>query len=280
MQLQASGLLQQPRLIEIRAEGIIFRMRSEPVHPIKFWPSLAEWWRDRRARHSFVRTAGELVGNLWEFMRNSTPEQRRRRFGDIDFDWENRVNTTSGTVSWRDRLVGAFTSGYQPTEPALFHEMLGSLPIDFRSFTFVDLGSGKGRALLLASDYPFRRIVGVELIPGLHRAAQKNLSTYKSDTQKCFAIESTCGDVREFSFPKEPLLIYLFNPFPESILEQVIANLERSLAEHPRPIFIVYHNPALSAVVVRSGVFARIGGSHQYSLLANQEGRRLMEQRS
>ena len=280
MQLRAGGLLQQPRLVKIRTEGIIFRMCSKAARQITIRLSLAKWWRDRRARHSFTRTAAEFVTNLWEFIRSSTPEQRRRRFGDIDFDWENRVDTTSATVSWRDRLVGAFTSGYQPTEPSLFHEMLGSLRIDFRSFTFVDLGSGKGRALLLASDYRFRRIVGVELIPDLHRIAQQNLNAYKSAAQKCFAIESICGDVREFSLPKEPLLIYLFNPFLESVLEQVIANLERSLAEHPRPIFIVYHNPALSAVVVRSGVFARIGGSHQYSLLANQEGRRLMEQRS
>ena len=68
--------------------------------------------------------------------------------------------------------------------------MLASLNIDFREFTFIDIGSGKGRALLLAADYPFRRILGLELLPGLYRVAQQNIRQFKSDSQRCFAIEA------------------------------------------------------------------------------------------
>ena len=106
-----------------------------------------------------------FAAELWGFLRDSTPEQRRRRYGDVEYDWDHRVDTTSATVGWRDRLLGVFHSAYQPTEPALFHEMLAALNITFEDFTFIDLGSGKGRALLMASDYPFLRIVGVELLP-------------------------------------------------------------------------------------------------------------------
>ena len=93
----------------------------------------------------------------------------------MEYDWEHRVNTTSGTVGWRERLLGVFHSPYQPTDAALFQEMMASLPIDFSEFTFMDLGSGKGRTLLMASEYPFRRIVGVEILPELHRLPRKIL---------------------------------------------------------------------------------------------------------
>ena len=69
-------------------------------------------------------------------MRESTPERRRQRYGDMEYDWEHRVNTTSGTVGWRARLLGLFHSPYQPTEPALFREMMASLPVLSEQFEF------------------------------------------------------------------------------------------------------------------------------------------------
>ena len=66
----------------------------------------------------------------------------------------------------------------------------------------------------MGSDYPFRRIVGVELLPALHRAARENLRKYRSESQKCFDLESICADATEFSFPVEPMLLYLSIRFP------------------------------------------------------------------
>ena len=207
-----------------------------------------------------------------EFVRDSTPERRRQRYGDAEYDWEHRVNTTSAAVGWRDRLLGVFHSPYQPTEAALFHEMIGAVSaqagFDFQDFTFVDLGSGKGRTLLMASDYSFRRIVGVELLPALHHAAVDNLSKYHSDSQKCFALGSTCADATEFDFPSEPTLLFLFNPFPEAGLRRVIANLEQSLREQPRKVYLLYHNPLLENVLSESAAVKQIGGTHQYAVYA------------
>src|SRR5437588_1457605 len=191
------------------------------------------WWQDVAAREGRVAATRQLLTALWEFIRDSTPERKRQRYGDADYDWDHHVNTTSAAVGWHDRLLGVFHSAYQPSEPAIFHEMLDALRlqlgIDFHDFTFIDLGSGKGRTLLMASDYPFRRIVGVELLPALHRIAQQNLRQYKSESQKCFAFETICADAAAFPFPDDPLVIYLFNPFPESGMRQVVANLEQSL---------------------------------------------------
>ena len=70
-------------------------------------------------------------------------------------------------------------------EPELFREIINSLRIDFREFTFLDIGSGKGRALLLAAEYPFRRIVGVELMPELNSMAEENIRRFASQKRPC-----------------------------------------------------------------------------------------------
>jgi SAM-dependent methyltransferase len=233
-----------------------------------------QWWSDISAREGRMPASQHFLAAIWDFLRDSTPARRRQRYGDADYDWDHRVNTTSAAVSWRDRLLGVFHSPYQPTEPALFHEMLEGLQqqshLDFREFTFIDLGSGKGRTLLLASDYPFRRIVGVELLPALHQIAQENLQKYHSESQKCFALESICGDATDFPFPVDPTVLYLFNPFPESGLRRMLANLEQSLRQNPRPVCVLYHNPLLEHVLGESAAFIKVGSTHQYSLYASR----------
>ena len=234
--------------------------------PRQFWSALRDWWREQPRDQSFVRTTTLLIDKLWEFIRESTPERRRQRYGDMEYDWENRVNTTSGTVGWRERLLGSFHSPYQPTEPSLFHEMMASLPIDFDGFTFIDLGSGKGRTLLMASHYPFRRIVGVELIAELHRAAEENIRKYQNPAQRCRQIESIAADARKYEFPAEPLVLYLFNPLPERALGEVLEQLQKSLARTPRPVWVVYHNPLLEDILGAAGFLEKAGGTEQYSV--------------
>jgi len=241
----------------------------------QFWSALRGWWREQADEKGVAATVRLTLGNLWTFARDSTPARRRQRYGDMEYDWEHRVNTTSGTVDWRARLLGLFRSPYQPTDPALFCEMMASLSVlsrqfseqfEFETFTFIDLGSGKGRTLLMASEYPFRKIVGVELIAELHRAAEENILAYRSATQRCANIEAVCADACAFLFPAEPLVLYLFNPLPEFGLRRLIAGLEKSLAANPRSVYLLYHNPLLERVLGESAVFARVGGTEQYSI--------------
>jgi SAM-dependent methyltransferase len=224
------------------------------------------WWNQSVARQGWRQTLRTFTAEMWGFLRESTPDQRRRRYGDVEYDWDHGVDTTSATVHWRDRLLGVFHSAYLPTEPALFHEMLQTLAIDFTGFVFIDLGSGKGRTLLMAADYPFRRIVGVELLPALHGVAQENLRKHTSAAQKCCALEAICGDACEFEFPAEPTVLYLFNPLPEAELATVIENLERSLEAHPRKVFVLYHNPLLERLLAHCGWLRKTQGTHQHSV--------------
>jgi hypothetical protein len=230
------------------------------------------YWSERRSRTGALPATRDLLSATWEFVRDSTPSRSRSRFGDADYDWDFRVNTTSGAVSWRDRLLGLFLSPYQPTEPVLFREMIETVQRNIggslSELTFVDLGSGKGRTLLMASDFPFRRIVGVELLPSLHRIAEENLAQYESESQRCFALQAVCSDATIFPMPEEPLLLYLFNPFPEPGLRRAIENLKASPQNHPRPAYLLYHNPLLEHVLAEDAFLTKIAGTHQYSIFS------------
>lgn len=203
-------------------------------------------------------------------MRDSLPDRKRQRFGDVDFDWEYRVDTTAANVGWRNRFIGLLHSSYQPIEADFFRGLLNELNTDFREFTFIDIGSGKGRALLLAAEYPFRRVLGVELLPELNRIAQENIGKFHSPTRRCFLVDSICGDATQFEFPQEPLVVYLFHPLLETGFRKVIANLQRSLQHTPRPVRVIYANPIFDEVVQNCPELEKIGGTHQYSLFCER----------
>jgi SAM-dependent methyltransferase len=238
-------------------------MADAPVKS-KLIPALWQWWKQNTKSNGVTASAGHFFRGLWEFLRGSTPSHRLQRYGDVDFDWDHRVNTTGATVGWRERLLGTLHSPYQPTEAALFHQMLDELKIDFREFTFIDLGSGKGRTLLMASDYPFRHIVGVELFPALHAIAESNIAAYKKDSQLCFDLKSVCADARNFEFPAEATLLYLFNPLPASGLNMVFENLKQSLQKSPRTVYVLYHNPEHEPLLNQCSYLQKIDGTHQY----------------
>jgi SAM-dependent methyltransferase len=218
------------------------------------------WIRDSLEQRGVWGTLAHWTKSAFELVRDLAPGRRRRRYGDLDYDWEHRVDTTWSIVGLRTRLCEALVDRqYQPSEPELFRQVIGGLPIACDQFTFVDLGSGKGRALLLASEFPFRRIIGVELLPELHSIAHQNVARFQDSAQQG-RTELWLGDARDFAFPAGPLLVFLFDPFPEHILQQVMKNLERSLRESPRPLVVVYENPISEHVLSAAGWLRRVNG--------------------
>jgi SAM-dependent methyltransferase len=153
-------------------------------------------------------------------------------------------------------------------EPEAFETLMKLLQIWWEDFIFVDFGSGKGRALLLASEYPFRRIIGVEFARELHAAAQVNIARYQSATQRCCAIEVHCQDATEFALPPEPTVFYFYNPFDATVMKKVLANIRASLEAHPRPVFILYCN-YLHRELVRQFGFIEINSAMWYSVFRN-----------
>jgi tRNA A58 N-methylase Trm61 len=143
-----------------------------------------------------------------------------------------------------------FARPYRVTLPGSMRAVLSRIPID-PDLTFIDIGCGKGCTLLTASEFKFRRIIGVEFAEELACIAQKNILRYRGK-QACTAIEIDQRDATEFVFPPGPLMIYFFNPFEAPVMEKVLGNLRESLEKFPRAVTIVcastYHSETISRV--------------------------------
>lgn len=131
---------------------------------------------------------------------------------------------------------------YEPTPPDCFIYLLEQAELNGdRTRTFIDLGSGKGRVLLMAAFDGFRRIIGVEFAQELHETACRNLARMRSRTAGS-EISSICADAASYAFPPDPTVCFLNNPFDADLLERVISNLEASLRAQPRPLTIIYYH--------------------------------------
>ena len=155
---------------------------------------------------------------------------------------------TSGMVL--GRRLGPEATDYQPVDPDVFRATMAhvighvtghviahvnaGMCGDVSEFAFVDLGCGKGRALLLAEEYGFRQIVGVEFSAKLARIASRNAA--KAGSARIAVVRS---DVRAFDFPEGPLVVFLYNPFSVQITRSVI----QRLASRPHTSYIAYVNP-------------------------------------
>jgi hypothetical protein len=160
---------------------------------------------------------------------------------------------------------------YSVTLPKSLRTVLKGLPEFSPDTTFVDMGSGKGCTLLVASRFPFRKIIGVEFAVELCQIAQKNIDSYRG-SQACKDISVLQMDATEFQFPHGPLLLYFFNPFHASIMDKVLDNLSQSLASNPRPVTLIcdalYHKDSIMRIF-RPQQTARICG---FSVYANHVG--------
>jgi SAM-dependent methyltransferase len=210
-----------------------------------FGAAVLRWQRDSLRARGLLGSFLYLADQFVECVKDSLPERRRSRFGDIDYDCEHAVDTTWARLPISVRLREVFSERlYQPTVEEEFAEIMQHLTtVDLETFTFIDLGSGKGRALLLAAMYPFAHIVGVEVQPELDAIAHMNIERFDEPGQLCHSIESLCTDAREYEFPQANIVLYLFNPFPDYVLRDVLANLVASARRRPRTIFVLYNAP-------------------------------------
>jgi SAM-dependent methyltransferase len=169
------------------------------------------------------------------------------------FDTTRHVRT-AGDVALPDaaKVVGEIRDSqmYVPVRVTNAHAALRELPCaDLSEYTFIDMGSGKGRMLFVAAEYPFRRVTGVEFSGELHEQALANIGTYKHGRRRCGDIGSVHADAAAFEFPDEKLVIYMFNPFGPEAMRAMLANLERSLMQSPRHVVMVMLWPERADVV-------------------------------
>jgi SAM-dependent methyltransferase len=184
------------------------------------------------------------VGNLLR-LANGKPAYG---FPPDDFDQRTGLDTAGIVKIYKlDSVNGNYIhgQGYQPIHPSAFVEALQEIPADFSRYTFVDLGCGKGRALFLASEFGFKRIIGIDISPILVRSALENLAKWKRKSN----IEIGCADASEWEWPQENLVVFLYNPFDSVILIKVLEKLRRSRAGIPRDLWVIYCSPTHSRCV-------------------------------
>lgn len=141
---------------------------------------------------------------------------------------------------------------YEPTPTELIHLALRALPINHEEYSFVDFGSGKGRVLIAASQYPFANVIGVEFSPELHATAVRNIESVGS-VRMCRAVRSLCIDAARFPVPAGNLVLYFFNPFDCLVFEKIIDNLKTSVKPGVE-IIIIYCQARCKAVVENCGL--------------------------
>ncbi|MGB7267708.1 MAG: class I SAM-dependent methyltransferase [Terracidiphilus sp.] len=182
------------------------------------------------------------------------------------FDLEFGVRT-SGLVAGRHLGSGhrhdRHVTAYYAVAPSVFHGIIVRwrrcrpvAPID--AYTFIDLGAGMGRAMLLASAYPFRAVIGVELHPTLARIGRRNMALWRAGGRTHAPMRMHCRDAAEFTMPPGPCVAFLFNPFGAPVLRRLLRAWRRSLAGRPDQLDILYVNNEQESVLRREPGFTRL----------------------
>lgn len=198
---------------------------------------MGQFWRSSQhseSRRGWIATQWSRLPRLWG------------RIDNFLFDWRHGTETAA-EVLLRDAGVSAEAGRqgndvYRPLLAAHFRAALKSVPVDPRAFSFVDLGSGKGKLLLLAAEFPFRRIIGVEYAARLHDVAVHNIAIYTRKRIQCGTIEATLGDARALELPQGPVVAMIFNAFDGETTVAVLRNLAAQSLDKTQPVFVVYVN--------------------------------------
>ena len=181
--------------------------------------------------------------------------------------FDAQYGTDTGNYLLPDELAAgsehdSLNYGYSAIAPSVFRAALlrwcATLPSPRRlsAYTFVDIGCGKGRALLLAAELPFRKVVGVELNEDLSCTARRNVARWSALARPKSKIRVVNSDALELRWPRAPLLVYLYNPFACELVERLTAKLADAASAASGLADLLYVNPTCADTISRQGKFA------------------------
>ncbi|MCE9563095.1 MAG: class I SAM-dependent methyltransferase [Planctomycetes bacterium] len=207
-----------------------------------------------------------------------TPTWRRsmREKAERDQAFDSRHGVDTGGIIQLNSLQIAGTSwqngtSYWAIDPAVFARLVGTLAIHHQDFTFIDFGSGKGRAVLLASEFPFKSVIGVEFSPELDQVARENLAGFRSERQQCWDMRLVCADALQYPLPHDPLVCYFFNPFGREVMARVAERIAESYQTQSREIYILYANPQHAVVWQQNGCFQQIAATPDFAIFKTHD---------
>jgi len=156
-------------------------------------------------------------------------------------------------------------TAYYGVAPSILHGILDiwlhrTTPQPIERTIFLDVGAGKGRAMLLASQFPFLRVEGIELNADLASIANTNISRWHSDLQANALSPLTLhhADATTHPLPLEPTLAFLFHPFELPLLRRFLRHIETSISNNPRPFDLLYVNAEHDSYLDHHPAFTRL----------------------
>jgi SAM-dependent methyltransferase len=155
-----------------------------------------------------------------------------------------------------DSPLAAQINPYGGSQPSIVRAILASLP-DSKRYAFVDIGCGKGRPLVVASEFPYQRIVGIDLAPELIALASENAEVIAALHPERTPIELQTGDATTIETPADCVVYFMYNSFHRSLVAALVAHLEVQLQGRLQHAFFVYYNPVHAEVFDASPSFAR-----------------------
>ena len=167
----------------------------------------------------------------------------RFAYSEILFDIKNDTNT-SNFASITDLDIKNFDTkescNYHPTNPHLLDKAFNYLLKNYNlnKLGLIDFGSGEGRVLIYASDFQFKKIVGVEFSKQLYEKSIDNLEKVNHSNISVFYDDAT-----KFNLDDNLNIFFFFSPFYGSVMERVLKNIEQSYLSNQREIIIIYVNP-------------------------------------
>jgi SAM-dependent methyltransferase len=182
------------------------------------------------------------------------------------FDEEFGVETSGfigGGVLAGEGRHGRFATAYHGIPPSRLRRALemwratdGTL--DIGNVAFVDIGCGKGRAVMLATEMGFREVLGVELSGELVAVAERNLERWRElGLAKC-SVRVVQGDAIAVDLPRGPLLVYLYNPFQATVMRLLLERLAVIAAAEREQIDVLYVTPSQTVVFAEFPQFKKI----------------------
>ena len=164
------------------------------------------------------------------------------RLVEMHYEFQLGINT-AGRVELSELGIADDEGGkYLPSNYYGLRKVLKSLHVRRERDVFLDMGSGKGRTVVMAATYPFRKVIGVNFSAGLNAIAQDNVCRARPHLL-CTDIEFVTANAAAYRIPSEVTVIYFYNPFVGNTLARVFSNIRESVIESPRELTIVFKNP-------------------------------------
>jgi 16S rRNA G966 N2-methylase RsmD len=170
---------------------------------------------------------------------------------EIAFDRWAGVSTRVPLGQELSTAAGGDAKAYEPAHLLRWHGVHGSIPVAPETATFVDLGAGQGRAMVLATMRGYRRVVGVELDEELAAQARTNVARLRAgrvrrrDDQELHVVH---GDAAAFDWPPTSVVVWMYNPFGADTMRQVLHRICHSVRAPGSQLFVAYFNPVHRSV--------------------------------